>query len=164
MPDGSSCFAGCAELRVKLRGQRKRVHRFDRPTVLVTKTDLTYTVTLQTFCTLLSGNRRDAVVSQPLLRQPPAEAERVAYRSSSRSGPWSPRGRLRLLGRSPDARCVRRNWGLHTFRGRVPQWWPPFCSVLASLCPSQLTAITLPPPLARDAPSSDGAEGASAQS
>ena len=42
--------------------------------------------------------------------------------------------------------------------------WPPFCSVLASLCPSQLTAITLPPPLARDAPSSDGAEGASAQS
>ena len=44
------------------------------------------------------------------------------YRSSSRSGPWSPRGRLRLLGRSPDARCVRRNWGLDTFRGRVPQW------------------------------------------
>ena len=29
---------------------------------------------------------------------------------------------------------------------------------------SQLTAITLPPSLARDAPSSDGAEGASAQS
>ena len=37
-----------------------------------------YTDTLQTFCTLLSGYRRDAVVSQPLLRQPPAEAERVA--------------------------------------------------------------------------------------
>ena len=98
------------------------MYRFDGSTVLVIKTDLTYTVTLQTFCTLLSGNRRDAAVSQPLLRQPPAEAERVAYRSSSRSGPWSPRGRLRLLGRSPDARCVRRNWGLDTFRGRVPQW------------------------------------------
>ena len=97
------------------------MYRFDGSTVLVINTDLTYTDTLQTFCTLLSGNRRDAVVSQPLLRQPPAEAERVAYRSSSRSGPWSPRGRLRLLGRSPDARCVRRNWGLHTFRGRVPQ-------------------------------------------
>ena len=54
------------------------MYRFDGSTVLVIKTDLTYTVTLQTFCTLLSGYRRDAVVSQPLLRQPPAEAERVA--------------------------------------------------------------------------------------
>ena len=44
---------------------------FDGSTVLVINTDLTYTVRLQTFCTLLSGNRRDAVVSQ--LRQPPAE-------------------------------------------------------------------------------------------
>ena len=50
---------------------------FDRPTVLVTKTDLTYTVTLQTSCTLPSDNRQDAVVSQPLLRQPAAETERV---------------------------------------------------------------------------------------
>ena len=50
---------------------------FDGSTVLVINTDLTYTVRLQTFCTLLSGNRRDAVVSQPLLRQPPAEAERA---------------------------------------------------------------------------------------
>ncbi|EOD35317.1 hypothetical protein EMIHUDRAFT_201332 [Emiliania huxleyi CCMP1516] len=58
--------------------QSERVYRFDGSTVLVIKTDLTYTVTLQTFCTLLSGNRRDAAVSQPLLRQPPAEAERVA--------------------------------------------------------------------------------------
>ena len=53
------------------------MHRFDRPTVLVTKTDLTYTVTLQTSCTLPSDNRQDAVVSQPLLRQPSAETERV---------------------------------------------------------------------------------------
>ncbi|EOD14685.1 hypothetical protein EMIHUDRAFT_197187 [Emiliania huxleyi CCMP1516] len=83
---------------------RNDLYRFDGSTVLVINTDLTYTDTLQTFCTLLSGDRRDAVVSQPLLRQPPAEAERVAYRSSSRSGPWSPRGRLRLLRPSPDAR------------------------------------------------------------
>ncbi|EOD10095.1 hypothetical protein EMIHUDRAFT_257855 [Emiliania huxleyi CCMP1516] len=100
----------CGMFSLSGRYRRERVYRFDGSTVLVIKTDLTYTVTLQTFCTLLSGNRRDAAVSQPLLRQPPAEAERVAYRSSSRSGPWSPRGRLRLLGRSPDARCVRRNW------------------------------------------------------
>ena len=43
------------------------MHRFDRPTVLVTKTDLTYTVTLQTFFTLPSDNRQEAVVSQPLI-------------------------------------------------------------------------------------------------
>ena len=54
------------------------MYRFDGSTVLVINTNLTYTVTLQTSCTLLSGNRRDAAVSQPLLRQPPAEAERVA--------------------------------------------------------------------------------------
>ena len=48
--------------------------------------------------------------------------------------------------------------------GRARGRWPPFCLVFASLCPSQLTAITLPPPLARAAPSSEGAEGASAQS
>ena len=53
------------------------MHRFDRPTVLIIKTDLTYTVTLQTLCTLPSDNRQDAVVSQPLLRQPSAETERV---------------------------------------------------------------------------------------
>ena len=58
------------------------MYRFDGSTVIVIKTDLTYTVTLQTFCTLLSGNRRDAAVSQPLLRQPPAEAERVGRRVS----------------------------------------------------------------------------------
>ena len=53
------------------------MHRFDRPTVLIIKTDLTYTVTLQTLCTLPSDNRQDAVVSQPLLvlRQPSAERE-----------------------------------------------------------------------------------------
>ena len=90
MPDGSSCFAGCAELRVKLQGQRKRVHRFDRPTVLVTKTDLTYTVTLKTFCTLPSDNRQDAVDSQPLLRQPAAETERVGrVEIEMASRPWA---------------------------------------------------------------------------
>ena len=47
--------------------------------MLVTKTDLTvtYTVTLQTFYALPSDNRQDAVDSQPLLRQPAAETERV---------------------------------------------------------------------------------------
>ena len=85
------------------------MYRFDGSTVLVIKTDLTYTVTLQTFCTLLSGNRRDAAVSQPLLRQPPAEAERVAWveigvasrPASVRSMALQPR---RLLARAAAAR------------------------------------------------------------
>ena len=53
------------------------MYRFDGSTVLVIHTDLTYTVTLQTSCTLPSDNRQDAVVSQPLLRQPSAETERI---------------------------------------------------------------------------------------
>ena len=66
------------------------MHRFDRPTVLVTKTDLTYTVTLQTSCTLPSDNRQDAVVSQPLLRQPSAETERVGrVEIEMASRPWA---------------------------------------------------------------------------
>ena len=66
------------------------MHRFDRPTVLVTKTDLTYTVTLKTFCTLPSDNRQDAVDSQPLLRQPAAETERVGrVEIEMASRPWA---------------------------------------------------------------------------
>ena len=66
------------------------MHRFDRPTVLVTKTDPTYTVTLKTFCTLPSDNRQDAVDSQPLLRQPAAETERVGrVEIEMASRPWA---------------------------------------------------------------------------
>ena len=58
--------------------------------MLVTKTDLTYTVTLQTSCTLPSDNRQDAVVSQPLLRQPSAETERVGrVEIEMASRPWA---------------------------------------------------------------------------
>ena len=107
LPDGSSCFAGRAELCVKLEGQRKRVHRFDRPTVLVTKTDLTYTVTLQTSCTLPSDNRQDAVVSQPLLRQPAAETERVGrVEIETACRPWA-RGRRSCRVTSSRARTGR---------------------------------------------------------
>ena len=79
--------------------------KFDRPTVLVTKTDLTYTVTLQTSCTLPSDNRQDAVVSQPLLRQPSAETERVGrVEIEMASRPW---GRTTALASRIEAAASR---------------------------------------------------------
>ena len=81
------------------------MHRIDRPTVLVTKTDLTYTVTLQTSCTLPSDNRQDAVVSQPLLRQPSAETERVGrVEIEMASQPW---GRTTALASRIEATASR---------------------------------------------------------
>ena len=73
------------------------MHRFDRPTVLVTKTDLTYTVTLQTFFTLPSDNRQEAVVSQPLI------AAAVSGDGARRASEWKSRWRA---GRGPG----RRRW------------------------------------------------------
>ena len=76
--------------------------------MLVTKTDLTYTVTLQTFFTLPSDNRQEAVVSH-LLRQPSAETERVGrVEIEMTSRPWA---RTTALASRTEAAASRRQAG-----------------------------------------------------
>ena len=108
------------------------MHRFDRPTVLVTKTDLTYTVTLQTSRTLPSDNRQDAVVSQPLLRQPSAETERIGrveIEMASRSWARTTALERQILAEAPRRRAARgARWGARTVkRAHGGFGSPPWC-------------------------------------
>ena len=78
--------------------------------------------TLQTTCTLPPDNRQNAVVSQPLLRQPTAEIERaacaeidMARRPSSRTMPLARRREPAARWRAPRS-ARRRCAGLHHSR------------------------------------------------
>ena len=115
------CVSCCVREEPSLRGGHGKSGSLIRSSALLPRSKLGTRHT-QTTCTLPPDNRQNAVVSQPLLRQPTAEIERaacaeidMARRPSSRTMPLARRREPAARWRAPRS-ARRRCAGLHHSR------------------------------------------------